>query len=177
MHRQRRVLLALAVVVVVGAGCGSGASPGASTFEQTTTGAAGPSEASTAASEPAAPTKVAYADVCDPANDNKLIRTQGFLGLGVVAQRDGDPVTGDPYWHIELARKSGGSGEVSVFLYEGDGNNQMQPVPDQYSPDDLKVKATNGDPVGPDDKVRIVGEANVGDGVCYIDPVERIRKL
>jgi hypothetical protein len=176
MRRQRRALLALAVVVVVVAGCGSGTSPGAGTFEQTTTGAA-PSEGSTAASEPAAPTKVAYKDICTAENDNKLIRIEGYLGLGVVAQRDGDPTTGEPYWHVQLAKKPGGEGDVSVFLYEGDGKNQMKPVPDQYSPDDLKVKATNGKPVGPDDRVRIVGEANTGDGVCYIDPVEKIRKL
>jgi hypothetical protein len=176
MRRPGHALLALAVVVAVGAGCGSEASPGASTFEQTTNGAA-PSDGATAASEPAAPTKVAYGEVCDPSNDNKLIRTQGYLALGVVAQRDGDPVTGEPYWHIELVKKPGGEGDVSVFLYEGDGKNQMKPVPDQYSPDDLKVKATNGQPVGPDDRVRIVGEVNTGDGVCYIDPVEKIRKL
>jgi hypothetical protein len=174
---RRWALLALAAVAVVGAGCGPAVSEGAETFEQTTTAGAVPSETSTQASEPPAPVKVAYKEICDVANDNKVVRIQGYLALGLVARRDGDPVTGEPYWHIQLVRKPGGDGDVSVFLYEGDGNNQMQPVPDQYSPDDLKVKATNGDPVGPDDKVRIVGEANTGDGVCYIDPVERIRKL
>ncbi|HSK95178.1 MAG TPA: hypothetical protein VK891_01050 [Euzebyales bacterium] len=168
--------MALSTVALLATACGGAAEDTGSGV--TTAPTTGPvSEAPSAAASEQPPAKVSYRNVCEPANDGRVITTTGYLGLGVVARRDGDLTTGEPYWHVELARKPGGNGDVSVFLYEGDEPNQMAPVPEQYRPDDLKVKATNGRTVGPDDRVRVTGEASVADGVCYIDDVRRIRNL
>ena len=126
------------------------------------------------------PVPVAFNQVCQKENDNRYISVEGYLRTGVTvlcSSRNGTRACG-----LELADKPDGNSSVSVYVEEGAGNSQMQPLPKSYSPDDLKLRAKDGQTIGAQDRVRIVGTAktttdavNSSYTICYID-VTKIEK-
>ncbi len=126
------------------------------------------------------PVPVAFNQVCQKENDNRYISVEGYVRTGVTvfcSSRNGTRACG-----LELADKPDGNSAISVYVEEGTGNSQMQPLPKSYSPDDLKLRAKDGQPIGTQDRVRIIGTAktttdavNSSYTICFID-VTKIEK-
>lgn len=126
------------------------------------------------------PVPVAFNNVCRKENDNRYISVEGYLRTGVTvlcSSRGGTRACG-----LELADKPDGSSAISVYVEEGTGKSQMQPLPKSYSNDDLKLRSKDGQTIGTQDRVRIIGTAktttdavNSSYTICYID-VTKIEK-
>jgi hypothetical protein len=129
----------------------------------------------------ARPTPIAFGQVCQKENDNRYISVEGYLRTGVTvlcSSRSGTRSCG-----IELGDQPEGGNKISAYVEEGTGKSQMEPLPKSYGAEDLKLKSSDGQPVTPKDKVRIIGTArtatdavNSSYTVCYID-VSKIEKL
>ncbi|HEY0544210.1 MAG TPA: hypothetical protein VGC91_02345 [Pyrinomonadaceae bacterium] len=127
----------------------------------------------------AKPVPVAFNQVCQKENDNKYISVEGYLRTGVTvlcSSRGGTRTCG-----IELAEKPDGESKINVYVEEGTGKSQMEPLPKSYSDENLKLRTTDGQTVGAQDRVRIIGTAKTATDasssytVCYID-VNKIEK-
>lgn len=128
----------------------------------------------------AKPVPLAFNGVCQIENNNKYISVEGYLRTGasvLCSSREGTSTCG-----LELLEKLEGENKISVYLEEGTGNSQMEPLPKSYSRDDLKIHTRDGQTLGPQDRVRIVGNARIGGDtnnpsytICYID-VNKIEK-
>ena len=127
------------------------------------------------------PVPVALDQVCQKENDNQYISVEGYLRTGVTvlcSSRGGTRTCG-----LELADKPDGTGPISVYVEEGTGRSQMEPLPKSYSNDDLKLRTKDGQTITTQDKVRIIGTAktttdavNSSYTICFID-VTKIEKL
>ncbi|MBV9210324.1 MAG: hypothetical protein JOZ52_06825 [Acidobacteria bacterium] len=128
----------------------------------------------------AKPVPIAFNQVCQKENDNRYISVEGYLRTGVTvhcSSRNGTSACG-----IELVEKPDGESKISVYVEEGTGNSQMEPLPKSYSDENLKLRTKDGQSVGAKDRVRIIGTAktatdaiNSSYTVCYID-VSKIEK-
>jgi len=129
----------------------------------------------------AKPTPVAFGQVCQKENDERYLSVEGYLRTGVTvlcSSHGGTRTCG-----IELSEQPEGDSKISVYVEEGTGKSQMEPLPKSYSAESLKLKSSDGQTITPKDKVRIIGTArtttdaiNSSYTVCYID-VSKIEKL
>jgi hypothetical protein len=126
------------------------------------------------------PVPIAFNQVCQKENDNRYISVEGYLRTGVTvlcSSRGGTRSCG-----LELSDKPDGSSTISVYVEEGTGRSQMEPLPKSYSNEDLKLRTKDGQPITTQDKVRIIGTAktttdavNSSYTICFID-VTKIEK-
>jgi hypothetical protein len=126
------------------------------------------------------PTPTEFGQVCQKENDKKYISVEGYLRTGasvLCSTRNGTRTCG-----LELSDKLDGESKISVYVEEGTGAGQMEPLPKSYGKDSLKVHAADGSTLGPKDRVRLVGKAttatdavNASYTICFID-VDKIEK-
>jgi hypothetical protein len=126
------------------------------------------------------PVPVEFGQVCQSENDKKYISVEGYLRTGVsvlCSTRNGTRTCG-----LELTDKPDGENKISVYIEEGTGKSQMEPLPKNYGKDSLKLHTSDGRVAGPQDRVRVIGKSstatdatNASYTVCYID-VDKIEK-
>jgi hypothetical protein len=120
------------------------------------------------------PVPVTFNNVCQNANDNIYVSVEGYLTTGTsvfCSSSDGTRTCG-----LELVDSPAGTNKISVYLEEGTGKSQMEALPKSYSKENLKVRDSDGQVVGPQDRVRVIGIAasasdvvNSSYSVCYIN--------
>ena len=112
-----------------------------------------------ACSAPEPGTPVTFDDFCDtkydrPAGSDELPRVtiEGYLAPPKMFSLCSDTCSFDLY---EDAEATGRSIRYSVRL--GTSNNQLEPLPERFSPDDFKLHTNEGNDLGFGDKVRLTG--------------------
>lgn len=129
-------------------------------------------------SEP--PVQVAHGDVCSLENDDKVVSVDGHFQLGITMYCS--DVSGNYRCGLDFVSAPGADDGFSVDVIEGDGNNELLPLPDSYTDNDLKIQTDGGETITQADKVRITGDLSVSqdpvsnDMVCYmyVNTVERV---
>lgn len=127
-------------------------------------------------SEP--PVQVAHGDVCSLENDDKVVSVDGYFQLGLTMYCS--DVSGNYRCGLDFVSAPGAEDGFSVDVIEGDGNNELSPLPDSYTDADLKLQTDNNETVTQENKVRITGDLSVSqdpvsnDMVCYmyVDKIE-----
>jgi len=101
---------------------------------------------------PASGTVQEFSSVCDKTNDGKVIAVEGYLKFP-------DSFTGDQSVVLRLYPTSEFSGTpVGVTVELGSKANQVEPVSDQYTDNDLKVHLADGTIVPYGTKVKVSGK-------------------
>lgn len=128
----------------------------------------------------AKPVPVQVNSACQREHNNLYVSIEGYLSTGasvLCSSADGTRACG-----LELSDTPGGTARINVYVEEGTGKSQMEPLPKLYSKESLKVRADNGHVLGSKDRVRIIGIAKNGTEVanssatiCYVD-VEKIEQ-
>lgn len=123
------------------------------------------------------PIPVAFNNACQKENNNVYISVEGYLSTGtsvLCSSRDGTRTCG-----LELADSPNGTNKISIYLEEGTGKNQMEPLPKSYSKENLKIRDRDGQVHSAQDRVRVIGIAKSGNdvvnssyAVCYINVQE-----
>ena len=112
------------------------------------------------------PEPVAYDQICSQA-DGKLVQTVGYFAadrsvfcsnIGSNAVRCGVGFVAAP------GQKAGFTADVS----QGTGRNQVEPIPDDFTPEALVFHATDGGEIHVGDKVSVTGKLSVAPNVCFI---------
>ena len=130
-------------------------------------------------SEP--PVEVAHGDVCKLENDDKVVMTEGYFKLGLSMYCS--DTSGQYRCGLDFVSARDVEDGFSVDVVEGEGNNELSPLPDSYTDADMKIQSDSGETVTQNDKVRITGDLSVSqdpvsnDMVCYmyVDKVELLR--
>lgn len=92
-----------------------------------------------------------FTAACDKANDGKRVAVEGYL-------RFPDSFTGDQSVLLRLYQADDFSGKpIGVQIEFGTQANQLEPVTDQYSDNDLKVHLANGQLVQFGTKIKVSG--------------------
>ena len=125
-------------------------------------------------------TPTEFAQVCNTANDKKMIETQGFLTTGVsvlCSSRGGTETCG-----LSLKQNPSDEKGISADVETGSGANTMDKLGSGYKKEDLKIRDKAGNAVTPNDKVKVTGEImavpnslNPQETVCVIK-VKKIEK-
>lgn len=126
------------------------------------------------------PVPVVFNNACQKEYDKVYVSVEGYLTTGtsvLCSSQDGTRSCG-----LELVESPDGTNKISVYLEEGTGTSQMEPLPKNYSKEDLKIRDSDGRALGARDRVRVIGIAKstnevVGSSytVCYIN-VEEIER-
>lgn len=117
---------------------------------------------------------VSFADACKPENKDKMISVDGYLGTSSVMFCNKRGIIS--YCGIDLYAKPGSGDSFTANVDVGTDANQMEQLPDQYKPEDLRIHTSDGKTVGFRDRVKVTGKISPGESSCYID-VSEIRKL
>lgn len=117
---------------------------------------------------------VAFADACKPENKDKVVSVDGYLGVSSIMFCKNRGVV--RYCGLNLYPKPGTGDGISANVDVGTEANQMEQLPEQYRPEDLKIHTADGKTLGFRDRVKITGKVNQGGTSCWID-VSEIRKL
>ena len=125
-------------------------------------------------------TPTEFAQVCNTANNKKMIETQGYLTTGVsvlCSTKGGTSVCG-----LTLKEKPADEKGISADVEAGSGANTMDKLGSGYKKEDLKIRDKAGNPVTPNDKVKVTGEMmavpnslNPQETVCvmYVKKIEK----
>lgn len=93
-----------------------------------------------------------FSSVCDKTNDGKVIAVEGYL-------RFPDSFTGDQSVVLRLYQTSDFTGTpIGVTVELGSKPNQLEPVSDQYTDNDLKVHLADGTIAPFGTKVKVSGK-------------------
>lgn len=102
------------------------------------------------ATPPATP--ITYDATNSEANNGKQVSLVGYARLPVMMSVSDTML-------IELHEQADGKGKhVNFDVPIGTGANQLEKPPSRYKKEDLKLHASDGTVVGPDDKIRVSGE-------------------
>jgi hypothetical protein len=116
---------------------------------------------------------VAFGDACKPENKDKVVEVEGYLGVSSIMFCKNRGIV--RYCGLNLYAKPGTGDSISANVDVGTEPNQMEPLPEQYKPEDLKLHTSDGKTIGFRDRVKISGKVNMGGTSCWID-VSEIRK-
>lgn len=126
------------------------------------------------------PVPVAFENLCQKSNDSLYISVEGYLSAGtsvLCSSQDGKRTCG-----LELTNSPGGTNKISVYVDEGTGKSQMEPVTKSYNKDNLIVRDNKGKIISAKDRIRVIGIAksendsiNDSYAVCfiYVEAIER----
>jgi hypothetical protein len=106
---------------------------------------------------------VEYGKLCALENNGKRVNTEGYLELGSTSFCSGKK--GDISCRLDFKEQPDSARNITAYVTEGNGANQMEKVPDNYKPSDLKLRAEDSSMISPRDKVKISGDVismNVG---------------
>jgi hypothetical protein len=120
-----------------------------------------------------APAEVAFADVCAADLDGKKITTTGsFASTSSVFCSD----SGGDY-RCSLDFVGDGSDQImSADVLEGDGKNQLIPLPDSYTDADFQITTDDGSVIGLGTPARLTGKMLIAESVCLME-VDKIEVL
>lgn len=118
--------------------------------------------------------EVSFADACDPAYSDQRISTVGYFEAGVTVFCSDNG--GDYRCGLDFVDAPGSANNFTADVLEGDGRNQMAPVPDSYTDADIQLKTDDGSAIGVGQQARITGEMLIGEGVCLmsVDKIEAV---
>ncbi len=117
---------------------------------------------------------VAFADACKPENKDKVVSVDGYLGVSSIMFCNNRGVV--RYCGLNLYPQPGKGDGISANVDVGTEANQMEQLPEQYRPEDLKMRTADGKTIGFRDRVKISGKVSQGGTSCWID-VSEIKKL
>lgn len=108
--------------------------------------------------------------------DGKRVILEGYPGVGVTT------VSHEGYQQCSLFDDASGvssSAQRSVGLVPlaGTAANQVEALPEEYQPSDLKVHCEDGSVATYQDKIRVHGVAETSYGGLSIEDLERIEKV
>lgn len=119
---------------------------------------------------------VAYDQVCDPANDHKSLSTEGYFAVAgsVFCSNIG---SSSVKCGLEFVKNAGDSDGFTADVIRGDGDNEVEEIPDDFTAESITIHADDGSIVRVGDKVRISGEMLISENVClmsvdYIMPIK-----
>lgn len=84
--------------------------------------------------------EVSFEDAC--AEDDRWVTVEGYLGAG--AQTSCESIGDSEECHMLLVNPDDASDTVTATIEVGDGSNQMDPIPDNYTADDLVFRDNAG---------------------------------
>jgi hypothetical protein len=119
---------------------------------------------------------VAFAQVCDKANEQQRISTEGYFSTGssVFCSNIGSSTVQCGLTFVENAGDTAG---FSADVDQGDGDNEIEDIPDDFTDETITIHADDGSVVRIGDKVRASGKMVIGEGVCLmnVDLIEPIK--
>lgn len=101
-------------------------------------------------------TAVEYGKLCALENNSKRVNAEGYLGLGSTIFCSGK--SGDVTCRLDFKEQPDSKRNITAYISEGSGANQMEKVPDNYKASDLKLRADDKSMISPRDKVKIIGD-------------------
>ena len=122
------------------------------------------------------PEEIGFEDVCQVAQDDKVVIVDGYFSLGASVYCS--DVSGELRCGLVLNSFPDGELDFSAEVMQGRRRNQMQPLESGYVEEDLQIKTANGSMIGVGDHVRVTGELLVTEDVClmYVDKIETIEE-
>ena len=114
----------------------------------------------------ASPEPVGYDQVCNQA-DGKLVQTEGYFAAdrSVFCSNIGSNDVRCGLGFVAAPERKGG---FTADVAEGTGHNQVEPIPDDFTPEAIVFHAADGGEVHVGDKVIITGKLSVAPNVCLI---------
>ena len=122
-----------------------------------------------ACSQPEPGTPMEFSKACSVGNEKKVVEIGGFLSAGpsvMCSNRSGRTECG-----LRLAETATAPKGLSAYIKQGDGANSVEKPPKSYRREDVKIRDNGGNPVKPDDRVKVTGKMSVTPdlSVCFVD--------
>ncbi|MBM7842159.1 hypothetical protein [Herpetosiphon giganteus] len=118
---------------------------------------------------------VAFGDLCQQANNGKLIKTEGYLVVGssIFCSNIG---SSHVQCELEFVDDLRNAKQIAVLINEGTGKNQIV-VPENYSAETIVIHDDSGAVVKLGEKVQLAGEIVISKtNVCLIN-TKTIKRL
>jgi hypothetical protein len=122
------------------------------------------------------PEKIGFEDVCQVAQDDKVVIVDGYFSLGTSVYCS--DVSGELRCGLILNSFPDGELDFSAEVMQGRRRNQMQPLESGYLEEDLQIKTADGSIIGVGEHVRVTGELFVNEDDCLmvVDKIETIEE-
>jgi len=119
------------------------------------------------------PDPVAHAEVCNQ-EDGKVVQTTGYFAVdgSVFCSNIG---SSEVDCGFDFVAAPGDETGFSADVAEGTGRNQVEPIPDDFTPEAIVFHDADGAEVRIGDKVTITGKVLIAENVCLVN-VETIAK-
>ncbi len=118
---------------------------------------------------------VEFSKACSPENEKKYVEVGGFFDDkgGVFCSNIG----GRMECGFTLKEKPTDEKGFTAYIEQGDWANTVEKLQSGYKHEDIKIRASDGNPINLADRVKLTGEMNVAPGgsVCFIK-VTKIEK-
>ena len=113
-----------------------------------------------------APEPVAYDQICSQA-DGKQVQTVGYFAAdrSVFCSNIG---SNDVRCGLGFVAAPGQKAGFTADVAQGTGPNQVEPIPDDFTPEALVFHAADGGAIHVGDKVSVTGKLSVAPNVCLI---------
>lgn len=115
----------------------------------------------------ARPEPVAFDAVCSQ-KDGTVVQTEGYFAAegSVFCSNIG---SSEVQCGFDFVPAPGEEKGFTADVAEGTGRNQVEPIPDDFTPEAILIHASDGSDVRIGDKVVISGKLLVGENVCLVD--------
>ncbi|MFO7167708.1 MAG: hypothetical protein DIU80_006725 [Chloroflexota bacterium] len=122
----------------------------------------------------ATPEVVAYDEVCEQP-DGTLVQTEGYFAVGssIFCSNIGSSHVQCGFEFVDSPDEEDG---FTADVAQGTGPNQVEPIPDDFTPEAILIHASDGSDVRIGDRVTISGKLLVAENVCLVD-VDTITKV
>ena len=112
------------------------------------------------------PELVAYDQICSQA-DGKMVQTVGYFAAdnSVFCSNIG---SNDVRCGLGFVAAPGQKAGFQADVSQGTGPNQVEPIPDDFTPEALVFHAADGGEIHVGDKVIVTGKLSVAPNVCFI---------
>jgi len=119
---------------------------------------------------------VAYSQVCDPANSGQSVSTEGYFAVGgsVFCSNIGSSKV---KCGLDFVESAGDTDAFTADVVRGDGDNQIEEIPDDFTEETIAIHADDGSVVRIGDKVRVSGEMLIGESDVCIMAVDFIQPI
>jgi hypothetical protein len=112
------------------------------------------------------PEPVAYDQICNQA-DGKLVQTVGYFAAdsSVFCSNIG---SSDVRCSLGFGAVPGQKAGFNADVAQGTGRNQVEPIPDDFTPEAIVFHAADDSEIHVGDKVSVTGKLSVAPNVCFI---------
>lgn len=107
------------------------------------------------------PVETNYGAVCQPENNGKYVSVSGYLNVGELTVCRDRKSDGKTACLMELRETPNAQKGFGVSILQGGGENQMNEIPPEFKPEDIKIRAADNSPVSFADRVKITGKAEI----------------